>query len=61
LARLDILTLLIGLSLLIFLLARRNELLLRMDFLALLKGVEDGKKLERTEFLNDQILRNGKF
>uniref|UniRef100_A0A914MCU5 Uncharacterized protein n=1 Tax=Meloidogyne incognita TaxID=6306 RepID=A0A914MCU5_MELIC len=29
-----------------------------MDFLALLKGVEDGKKLERTEFLNDQILRN---
>ncbi|KAL7075514.1 hypothetical protein ACQ4LE_005346, partial [Meloidogyne hapla] len=58
LARLDILTLLIGLSLLIFLLARRNELLLRMDFLALLKGVEDGKKLERSEFLNDQILRN---
>nr|CAD2140967.1 unnamed protein product [Meloidogyne enterolobii] len=58
LARLDILALLIGLSLLIFLLARRNELLLRMDFLALLKGVEDGKKLERTEFLNDQILRN---
>uniref|UniRef100_A0A915NYT0 adenylate cyclase n=1 Tax=Meloidogyne floridensis TaxID=298350 RepID=A0A915NYT0_9BILA len=58
LTRLDILTLLIGLSLLIFLLARRNELLLRMDFLALLKGVEDGKKLERTEFLNDQILRN---
>uniref|UniRef100_A0A915M3D2 adenylate cyclase n=1 Tax=Meloidogyne javanica TaxID=6303 RepID=A0A915M3D2_MELJA len=58
LARLDTLTLLIGLSLLIFLLARRNELLLRMDFLALLKGVEDGKKLERTEFLNDQILRN---
>ncbi|CAK5099832.1 unnamed protein product [Meloidogyne enterolobii] len=41
LARLDILALLIGLSLLIFLLARRNELLLRMDFLALLKGVED--------------------
>nr|CAD2136026.1 unnamed protein product [Meloidogyne enterolobii] len=58
LARLDTLTLLIGLSLLIFLLARRNELLLRIDFLALLKGVEDGKKLERTEFLNDQILRN---
>ncbi|KAF7639544.1 hypothetical protein Mgra_00000873 [Meloidogyne graminicola] len=39
LARLDILTLLIGLSFLIFLLARRNELLLRMDFLALLKAL----------------------
>ena len=41
--------------------ARRNELLLRMDFLALLKAVEDGRRLERVEFYNDQILINGKL
>lgn len=61
LSRLDLCIALIALALLIFLLARRNELLLRMDFLALLKAVEDGRRLERVEFYNDQILMNGKF
>jgi hypothetical protein len=61
LSRIDLLGALIGLALLLFMLARRNELLLRMDFLALLKSVEDARKIERIEFLNDQILLNGKF
>ena len=57
--RLDLLAGLCALAVLLFLLARRNQMQLRMDFLALVKTLEDGRQLERAEFLCDQILLNG--
>ncbi|KAL3091318.1 hypothetical protein niasHS_007111 [Heterodera schachtii] len=56
--RLELLLALLTLALLLFLNSRRNELLLRMDFLAMLRAMEDDQRLQRTEFLNDQILHN---
>uniref|UniRef100_A0A183BNY1 Myosin motor domain-containing protein n=1 Tax=Globodera pallida TaxID=36090 RepID=A0A183BNY1_GLOPA len=58
LLRFELLLGLLTLALLLFLNSRRNEILLRMDFLAVLRSMEDNQRLQRTEFLNDQILLN---
>uniref|UniRef100_A0A915CN09 adenylate cyclase n=1 Tax=Ditylenchus dipsaci TaxID=166011 RepID=A0A915CN09_9BILA len=54
----DLLIGLVTLTMLIFLQSRRNERLIRLDYLSVLKTVEDNRQLERFEYLNEQILLN---
>ncbi|KAH7731831.1 Protein ACY-3 [Aphelenchoides avenae] len=54
----DILIGLFTLAFLIYLQARRNERMIRLDHLSLLKAMDERRKLERFEYINEQILLN---
>ncbi|VDN52065.1 unnamed protein product [Dracunculus medinensis] len=55
---LELLNGLLVFAFLIFLQARRNERILRFDFMSKLKEVEEKSELERTEALNQKMLQN---
>uniref|UniRef100_A0A1I8AS51 adenylate cyclase n=1 Tax=Steinernema glaseri TaxID=37863 RepID=A0A1I8AS51_9BILA len=54
----DLLVGLLSLAATIYLQARRNERMIRFDYLAVLKTLEERARLERYEFLNERILFN---
>ncbi|KAK0417048.1 hypothetical protein QR680_012806 [Steinernema hermaphroditum] len=54
----DLLLGLLSLVATIYLQARRNERMIRFDYLAVLKTLEERARLERFEFLNERILFN---